>query len=125
MRAEWSNHATNYFYFDVDNSFFFRDKVPLELEFEYLDIGNGNIIVEYDSTMTVLPNDNAFKSAISAHLTDTTAWKTAKTQMPDAYFGGRVNGQDFRISAPNVGLTIRKIILRKLQDANPPLLKVP
>ncbi|SFI57719.1 DUF5010 domain-containing protein [Nitrosomonas sp. Nm34] len=125
MRAEWSNHAVNYFYFNVDNSFFFRDKVPLELEFEYLDIGNGNIIVEYDSTMTVLPNDNAFKSVINAHLTNMVAWKTAKIRLSDAYFGGRVNGQDFRISAPDAGLTIRKVILRKLQDASPPLLVMP
>ncbi|SDX18708.1 DUF5010 domain-containing protein [Nitrosomonas communis] len=118
QRAEWTNRATKYLYFDVDNSFFYRDKVPLELEFEYLDMGNGKIIVEYDSTAKWLPHAGAFKSIISARLTDTGAWKTAKIRIHDANFAGRANGQDFRISSPNVGLTIRKVALRKLHDSS-------
>ncbi|SFM05619.1 DUF5010 domain-containing protein [Nitrosomonas communis] len=124
-RADWKKRDPNYLYFDVDNSFFFRDKVPLELEFEYLDSGNGKIIVEYDSTATSLSHNGAFKSIISAYLTNTKTWKTARIQIPDAYFSGRANGQDFRISAPNVGLTIRKVELRKLHGSDSHPLRMP
>ena len=99
--------------------------MPLELEIEYLDIGNGKIIVEYDSTAKWLPHAGAFKSITSARLTDTGAWKKTKNRIPDAYFAGRANGQDFRISSPNVGLTIRKVVLRKLHGSNSHPLETP
>jgi hypothetical protein len=113
--AGWKPGGANYFYFDVDDSFFWRDHNVLELEIEYLDAGTGRLVVDYDSAgSSSLPFNGAFKPINVGALNNTGAWKSAKVRIPDALFSGRTNGHDFRISGQGSGLALRKVVLRKV-----------
>ena len=108
-------HGGRYIYLDVDDAFFHEDGVPLDVEFEFLDTGTGNIVLEYDSTDPRAPHDGAFKPAAPVPVEGSEAWKTARVRLDDAAFTERSNGCDFRLSAPSGDLVLHKVLVRKLK----------
>ncbi|MBI4979580.1 MAG: alpha/beta hydrolase [Spirochaetes bacterium] len=65
----------------------------------YYDEGSGELAVEYDS-LDAAKIPGAFKHIHLAALGDSKTWKTADVTIGDARFGGRCNGNDFRIYMP-------------------------
>lgn len=69
-----------------------------ELMFRYFDEGSGAVDLHYDSTGEA--KTDGYKKATLVQLGDSKIWKTLKIALSDARFGGRCNGNDFRITFP-------------------------
>jgi len=103
-----------YIYFDADDSFFFDDAEALEVEFEYLDGAEGQIVLEYDSTDPGALLHGAFKAAAPVPLGGSGSWKVARIKLRDPAFTGRANGLDFRLSVPGGDLVLSRVTVRKV-----------
>jgi hypothetical protein len=105
-----------YIYFDADDSFFCGDSGALEVEALILDNGEGQVVLEYDSTDLSAPHQGAFKSAKPLSLGNTGQWKAYQVKLTDAAFTGRANGSDFRLSVPGGDLVLHRVAVRKVKQ---------
>ncbi|MCA9450299.1 MAG: hypothetical protein KC931_24465, partial [Candidatus Omnitrophica bacterium] len=107
--------ADSYLYFDVDDSFAFATKDPVEATVEFYDLPDrfGKIIIEYDSWARGSNFFGIYKNSEEIPLTGSFQWKTATVQLPDARLANNQNeGADLRIVGPR-GIRVRKIELNK------------
>lgn len=86
----------HYMYFDVADSFLFRQTPPeVYVTFHYYDRAGLTLWLQYDSTTT------AYQNGPPLITTGTNTWKAHTAILRDVHFGGRQNGgADFRIAAP-------------------------
>ncbi|MBN1342573.1 MAG: DUF5010 domain-containing protein [Phycisphaerae bacterium] len=111
------NNASSgrYLYFAVADPYVFNTKGAVEFAIEYLDAGRGQFQVQYDSRDIDATLLGAYKDAAPVALTDTGAWKTATIRPVHPRLANRQNdGADFRLAVLAADLTIRRIVLRKL-----------
>ncbi len=99
--------------FDVDDSFAWFDVKSYEVEVEYLDVGEGRFVLEYDSGDRQLePAARACKSAGAVELGGTGEWKVATLPLPDARFGNQLgDGEDLRIAIEGRGLAVKRVVI--------------
>lgn len=99
-----------YLYLWVHNDFVYARETALEVEVDYLDLGEGVFGVEYDSAHAVWPFQGAYKATAPVPLTNSGQWRTVRFTLPDAYLGGRQNGHaDLRLFASDVNFYVRRI----------------
>jgi glycoprotein endo-alpha-1,2-mannosidase len=99
-----------YLYLWVHNDFVYAEETSLEVEVDYLDLGEGAFGIEYDSTHAVWPFQGAYKATAPVLLTNSGEWRTARFTLPDAYLGGRQNGHaDLRLFASGSHLYVRRV----------------
>lgn len=93
-------------YFEVTDPRFKNGGLPLvKLEIEYYDEGGEYATLSYDSSDAWVhpgPNAGAWKSRKILRARNTRAWKTQSVVLPDARFGGRCNGADFRLDGDKI-----------------------
>ncbi len=111
--------SSRYFYFDAHDHFSRTKKGPLEIQCEYLDQGNGPIVLEYDSTDATAPLGGAYK--VSPNVTERSnsgQWRTASFAVPDPRFAGsQNNGADFRFYCQGDELFLRQVrVMRSNSD---------
>jgi hypothetical protein len=100
-----------YLYFSASDAFRQKNRHALEIQVEYLDAGNGDIALDYDSTDPRAPVGGAYKNHSTAiHRTNSGQWRTAKFHLPDARFNGSENGHsDFRFYNGGDDMIIRDV----------------
>lgn len=99
--------------FDVDDSFAWFDVKSYEVEVEYLDVGEGRFVLEYDSGDRLLaPAARACKRAGEVELGGTGEWKVATLSLPDARFGNQLgDGEDLRIAIEGRGIAVKRVVI--------------
>src|SRR5215471_10647463 len=107
----------NYFYLDADDRFRPKPGQTLEIELEYLDIGSGEVALEYDSIDIRATLGGAYKSyPYVLRRANTGRWQKARFLVNDAGFGGSQNmGADFRFCNRGDELLIRAVRVRRIQ----------
>jgi hypothetical protein len=107
----------DYFYLDVKDEFRPKPGQTLEIELEYLDVGAGQVPLEYDSYDIRAPLGGAYKPyAYRLRRTNTGKWQTARFYVKDAGFGGSQNdGADFRFHNEGDELFIRAVRVRRVE----------
>lgn len=97
--------------FDVDDSFSFFERRGFEVEVEFLDSGEGALLLEYDSWDRSLESAaRARKPAAEKAFMGTGDWRTEKFDLPDARFGNsQPGGSDFRLVTEKRGVAVRRI----------------
>jgi hypothetical protein len=89
-----------HFYFQLDSSLS-GSKPELFITVDYCDVGNGSLILQYDSTDSAPFPDDIYKNGGALALSGTDSWKTHTFHVTDARFAHRQNGgADFRIVQP-------------------------
>jgi parallel beta-helix repeat protein len=110
-----------YIQFNVDDSQLFKGNptTHVRLEVDYFDGGTDTFSLQYDAT------SGQFAGGGSVVKTNTNAFKTAKFNLCDAYFGNRDNGADFRISDNGDGAEfIHEVRVIGLAATGPQTIKV-
>ncbi len=103
-----------YLYFAVPDPFYYGQKQPVVIEFEYLDSGQGRLVLEYDSHDEKLPHDGAYKTAGAVVRKNSGRWTTHSVWLDDARLCGRQNGgSDFRIAVFGDPLCVSRVTVRK------------
>jgi hypothetical protein len=96
-------------YFLVTDAALKKGKSPLvRFEMEYFDEGQGVVGLKYDSSDSNVGSGEktgVWKTKRAFTLTGSGTWKTARFNLPDAFFNGRCNGGDFRFEC-KAGLTL-------------------
>lgn len=110
-----SGKGGDYIYFAVDDSFFCGDEGPLEVELVAYDHVKGEVALDYDSTDATATLHGAFKRVIAGTLVGAGGWRTFKVRLADPAFTGRANGSDFRLSVPGGGLTLQRVVVRRIK----------
>lgn len=87
-----------YFYFDVSDDYLYQNTTQdVFVTVEYLDRGNGSMVLQYDAESA------AFKDAQLFTYKNTNTWKKHTFKLSDANFANRTNGGDFRIGVSGAG----------------------
>lgn len=96
---------------DVDDTFTLLEKRSFDLSVEFLDSGDGEFSLEYDSWDPALtPAARAVKSAGVRRFSGTGEWRTETFDLPDARFAnGQPGGSDFRLVTEKRGIAVRRI----------------
>jgi hypothetical protein len=90
--------GTAYLYMNVDDGFLYNNTdQDVYVTVEYLDQGNGSIVLQYDS------DSAAFKDAPLFTYENSGQWKTYTFKLGDAKFANRANGSDFRVGVEGAG----------------------
>ena len=102
-----------YFYLQVDPRFTqFSSENRMVIQFEYLDLGNCQILLQYDSTDFGLEDAGAYKPAYAFIPTNTNQWQTKYFIVPDPNFNQRQYGvADFRIFVGNCAFVINRVAI--------------
>ncbi|NME70634.1 glycoside hydrolase family 71/99-like protein [Flammeovirga aprica] len=99
-----ANNRVKMIYFDVKSKDFVESgDTKIYAYLEYLDKGNGNVVITYDSkdqNVRVNPKakPGAFKKAIGFPLSNSGQWKKVYFEIDDARFQKNCNGHDIRIN---------------------------
>lgn len=98
-----ANNSVKMVYFDVNAKNFIANGEKIYAYVEYLDQGNGNVVVFYDSkdvsvTKNPKAKPGAWKKALGFKLTNSGKWKKAYFEIDDARFEKNCNGHDIRIN---------------------------
>jgi hypothetical protein len=103
-------------YFDVAETFFRAGSSTLEVELEYLDRGQGRIVLEYDSTRKDAPLEGAYtRHPLVIERADSGQWRKAIWRLDEARLGGRQNGgADLRFYCAGDALLARAARVRRL-----------
>jgi hypothetical protein len=101
----------SFLYFSASDEFRQLAISELEVQVEYLDIGTGEIALDYDSTDRGAPVGGAYKNNSTViHCTNSGQWRKARFQLPDAHFRGSENCQtDFRFYNGGDEMIIRAV----------------
>jgi hypothetical protein len=104
-----------YFYFDLDDAFLQLGPAGVEIEIEFLDNGQGRIVLEYDSGDSAALFQGAYKPhprAVSRR--GDGQWRTERFTVADARFAGRQNGEaDFRFYNGGGPLLVRAVRVKR------------
>ncbi len=100
-----------YLYFEVDDAFYRSGSGPIEIALEFLDQGEGRVILQYDSTDASATLGGAYKShADVVQRGNTKQWQHVAFPVTDARFAGSQNsGADFRFYSSGDNLLIRHV----------------
>jgi len=104
-----------YLYFAVADGFYFDQNEPLTIEFDYVEAGEGPLVLEYDSRDPKAPLDGAYKAGgkVDRHGGEH-RWRTATFRLNDARFCNRQNGgSDFRIAVIGSPTWISRVTVTK------------
>lgn len=109
-------YSGRYFYFRLDDSFKWADRMLVDAEVGYFDEGSGRFRIEYDGSDTNAPFNGAYTaSRTAATLGNTRQWKTAKFRLLEARFLNSQNGgADFRIAVQADRLRVRRVAVTRL-----------
>jgi hypothetical protein len=110
------SRPAGYLYFEVDKAFLENGTTPLEIELEFLDRGQGQLVLEYDASDAAAPHQGAYKphSKVVSRRGDG-RWRTESFRVPDARFAGRQNGgADFRFYNGGEDLLVRAVRVKKI-----------
>lgn len=112
----WQVPKSRNLYLRVPDSFRPQPGKPLDIELEYLDVGSGEIVLEYDSTDIQAPLGGAYKKHPSVIRRGNRAqWQLGRFRVTDAGFGGSQNGgTDFRFYNGGDDLLIRVVRARRV-----------
>ena len=114
----WSvpKKSSSYFYLGIDGGFRPRTGEVLEIELEYLDIGSGEVGLDYDSRDLRAPLAGAYKHhPFTIHRANTGQWQKASFRFNDARFNGSQNEHaDFRFYNGGDDLMIRSVRVRRV-----------
>ena len=105
-------NAPTFFYFKVQDSKLRNGAFPMvDLVVEYLDVGETEVRIEFDS------KDRGFKLADKFWVGDSGEWKTITIELDDARFAGKCNGGDFRFGfiAPQENPVIRSVNVKLVE----------
>lgn len=107
--------AARYLYFAVDDAFGRTLERGCRVTCEFLDRGEGELGLEYDSTDPTAPLDGAYKAAPPVtRRHDSGAWREQTWVLTHARFAGRQNGgADLRLYANGSALRVRNVRLEK------------
>ena len=108
-----TEHGGRYIYFDIAESFYWGDGVPMVLEITFLDSGTGSFGLDYDSTDRTALHSGAFKAAPNVQKTGGGDWRTVRIRLVDGAFSGRANGFDFRLADHDGTLTVHRVAVEK------------
>jgi hypothetical protein len=114
----WRIIPYRYLYFALDEKQRPWPGGATELEIEYVDRGDANIRIEYDSTDPAAAFNGAYKvHPVVIHLANTGRTQTARFALSDARFTGSQNlHADFRISHTGDDALIRAVRLRRGEE---------
>ena len=112
-----------YFYFELENPNFRRGKQPaVQVVVTYLDQGNEEVIVQYDSSDPSVNASHpmgpgAFKEATRFRTSNTNRWRKAIFDVKDAHFAGRCNGCDLRVvfASPAAEPVVARVVVKPLE----------
>lgn len=101
----------SYLYFIADDEFRQKAIPALEIQVEYLDIGTGDIALDYDSTDRRARVGGVYKNHSTViHCTNSGQWRRTQFYLPDARFRGDENCQsDFRFYNGGDKMVIRAV----------------
>jgi hypothetical protein len=103
-----------YLYFDVADPYTYDQHGDLRVRITYFDAGQGEIIVQYDSTADTGALLDRYREGGRIRLADTRSWKTAALTLAGARCANGQNaGADFRLEAPGE-LSVRRVEACKL-----------
>jgi GxGYxY sequence motif in domain of unknown function N-terminal/GxGYxYP putative glycoside hydrolase C-terminal domain len=116
----WSipkHSSPNYFYLRIADDFLPKPGASVEIDLGYLDSGSGDIVLDYDSTDSPLPDKGAFKRYPHAvQRMNSGQWKLAQFYVSDANFQNRENGgADFRFYNGGDDLLVSYVKVRRLK----------
>lgn len=100
-----------YLYFSANDEFRQKALTALEIQVEYLDIGTGDIGLDYDSTNPKAAFGGAYENHSKyIHCTNSGQWRKTRFHLPNARFRGSENGQtDFRFNNGGDDMIIRAV----------------
>jgi hypothetical protein len=100
-----------YLYFSASDEFRQKAVTALEIQVEYLDIGTGEISLDYDSTNPKAAFNGAYENHSTViHCTNSGKWRKTTFHLPNARFHGSENGQtDFRFNNGGDDMIIRSV----------------
>lgn len=106
---------TSYLYFDADDEFCRSHRGRLTIAIEFREPGNGQIMLEYDSTDPRAPVEGAYKLALpTASRGQGTGWRRVSWDLPDARCAGSQNGHaDFRLVVQGDPLEVRGVTVHR------------
>jgi hypothetical protein len=101
----------NYLYFIASDEFRQKAVASLEIQMEYLDVGNGTIGLDYDSTDPKAAVNGAYENHPKViHCTGSGQWRKTLFRISNARFRGSENvGTDFRFSNGGDDMIIRAV----------------
>lgn len=104
-----------YLYADVDDGFRRAAGARVVVEVEYLDRGEGAVVLQYDCLDPAAPGTGAYKDPGNAPLrTNSGQWRTARWELSDARFaGGQNNAADLRLYNGGDDLLVRALRVRR------------
>jgi GxGYxYP putative glycoside hydrolase C-terminal domain/GxGYxYP_N 1st domain len=103
-----------YLYFAVDDDFSKSACPAVEVSIEFLDVGEGEILLQYDSSDRGATFGGVYKDATPIARTNTGKWRTEAIRLPDARFGnGQNGGSDFRFYNGGDDLCVREVRIRR------------
>jgi len=106
-----------YFYFRVDDGFYFNRPQDVRIDVTYFDQGTEPIYLQYDADPCAsnLGAGTTFKRTTLAYRADTKTWKTASIVLRDATFTGAQMWNDFRlVTQGGQPLTVGSVTVTKL-----------
>lgn len=108
----------NFFYWKAPLEFRPAPGKTLEIDLSYLDSGEGDVELDYDSTDINASLGGAYKRyPYPVHRTNSGEWKLAQFYINDAGFGGFENGStDFRFQNEGDDLLIRAVEVRRVKN---------
>jgi hypothetical protein len=104
-----------YLYFDADDFFRPGEGGHIEIELHFLDNGQGQIVLEFDSSDETAPHSGAYKAHPRiVQRAGSGQWQKALFVVEDARFEGRQNGAaDFRFFNGGDDLLVREVRVRR------------
>ena len=116
-----AEHMTAYLYFAIDDGFHAPDAGAVTIEIEYLDVGYGPIILEYDSSearQAYAPDfDPAYMPRTLVYRQNTATWRTVSYSLTDARFAKRPERRaDFRLAAFDWALVVNRVTITRQDE---------
>lgn len=104
-----------YVYFDIADPYYYDHSGPLTLRIRYLDVGTGDILVQYDSSEPVGPLDGAYREGVRIPRVNSGQWWTVTFTLTKARCANRQNGgADFRLESQGGELLISEVRVSKV-----------
>lgn len=110
-----TQYGGRYFYFRIDDSFKWADKMIVDVDVEYYDAGSGSFRIEFDGSDTNAPFQGAYTASnTSVNLNNTRRWLDATFTLTGARFLNSQNsGADFRIAINADSFAVRRVTVTR------------
>lgn len=107
---------TTYLYIRVPDPFFFDLHEPVEITLDYLDSGEGGILLQYDSHNEDAPFAGAYTDGDVIARKGTGEWRTYTFKLEDTAFMSRQNHRcDFRFAVLGEPINVSRVEVRKVK----------